>query len=303
MLKLRQPRAMSPTSLHLFEWSKEDYALRYLVDPPPPRPEQTPAMALGSGFDAFVKSYLYHYFYGDHPDYGLHTLFETQVESHIRGEVWDASSSIFGLYCESGAYDLLLKELREWGAPPRFEIGVSKTVGGVPIYGKPDLYYINHRNVRVIYDWKVNGYYSASNTSPMKGYTWCWDYGKVTAHKTCEPCDFYGVTINKQFLMEDCDKKWADQLAMYSWLMGNEVGSNRCVFGIDQIVGRPGKQRVCRHRLRISPDWQLQLLARLQNAWHDIVNGEVIPPEELELMCGSDDQFTGMISIPLDGDR
>lgn len=298
MLKLRQPRAMSPTSLHLFEWNREEYALRYLVDPSPPRPEQTPAMALGSGFDAFVKASLYEHFYGKNKDYALTNLFNTQVEEHVYEKVYNHSADLFILYKRSGAYQLLLKELEAWGAPPRFEVGINRVIGGVPIYGKPDLYFINKLGIKIIYDWKVNGYFSASNTSPMKGYTWCWDPTKgICAHKTCEPCDYYGVTINKQFFMEDCDKKWADQLAMYSWLMGNPVGSTRCVFGIDQIVGRPEKLRICRHRLRISPEWQLDLLARLQTAWHAIVNEQVIPPEELELMCGTDDQFTGVISI------
>lgn len=302
-LNLRTPRFISPTALHLFEWSREEYAQRYLINPAPPRPPQTKAMALGSGFDAFVKSSLHKHFYGDSEEYELTRLFNSQVDEHLWEEIYPLSEALFTTYTWSGAYDMLLQELEAWGSPPRFEVGAARMVGGVPIYGKPDLYFISTRNIKVIYDWKVNGYFSKSNTSPMKGYTWCWDNntGEICQHKSCKLADFHGVPINTTFTMDQCDKKWADQLAMYSWIMGNQVGSTRCVFGIDQIVGRPEKLRICRHRLRMTSDWQLSLLKRLQATWHDISTETVLPPEEIELLCGPETQEYSILDMM--GDR
>jgi hypothetical protein len=239
-------------------------------------------MALGSGFDAFVKSWLHRQFYGSSSEYSLNNLFQSQVEEHVQDEVWEHSKFIFNLYLESGALWSLYKEME--GYEPQFEVGLSKTVDGVPIFGKPDLCFIK-TDLKVVYDFKVNGFFSAGNTSPMKGYVWCWDANtkQICSHKHHEPMDYKGVTINSIFLMEQCDKKWADQLAMYSWLVD---GPEDCVVGIEQIVGRPEKIRICKHRLLLGKDWMLSLKERLKEAWDAVVNETVIPPEELATMCG-----------------
>lgn len=270
------PPYISPTQLHKFEWSRRQYALEYLMPERPPPFPQTVQMATGSCFDAYVKSWLHAMIYGPSPEWSFEKLFEQQVEPQCRDKVRGHGAYLFGIYKDSGALGLLVEELLAARQPPQFEFKVRATVGGVPLLGKPDLFYIDYEWARVTYDWKVEGFHLASNKikSPNKGFSWCWDMRKqeVVAHKQAG-----------EFTMEQVNPKWADQLAMYSWLKGQEPGEDTDV-GIDQFCGPPQKMRIARHRSKISMEYQLNLLARLQAMWHDIINGEVLPKLEFVLL-------------------
>jgi hypothetical protein len=256
-------------------------------------------MALGSSFDARVNAKLYPLFYSDNPEYHFEHLFETQVEPHVRDDVYGLSKWLMDGYILSGAFDLLVRELEDHMAPPRFEVGIGRDVNGVPVYGKPDLYFINKLGIKVIYDWKVNGVFSKYSTSPMKGYTWCWDIRKddIVRHKTCSLGNWHGIDINTTFSLNECNAKWADQLLMYSWLMGNTPGSTRAVFGIEQLVGNPNKLRICRHRLRATYEYQQQLCDRLQFMWDEIINERVMDLDEMALLVGDDDEMDSFCNL------
>jgi len=76
---MRIPAYLSPSALGVFEKDREQYYLKYLADNRPPRMPQTEPMAVGSAFDAFVKSYLHHSLFGNHGkdnQYELNTIFE-----------------------------------------------------------------------------------------------------------------------------------------------------------------------------------------------------------------------------------
>jgi hypothetical protein len=233
-------------------------------------------MALGSAFDARVKAKLYPLFYSDNPEYHFEHLFETQVEPHVRDDVYGLSKWLMDGYILSGAFDLLVRELEDHMAPPRFEVGIGRDVNGVPVYGKPDLYFINKLGIKVIYDWKVNGVFSKYSTSPMKGYTWCWDIRKddIVRHKTCSLGNWHGIDINTTFSLNECNAKWADQLLMYSWLMGNTPGSTRAVF-----------------------EYQQQLCDRLQFMWDEIINERVMDLDEMALLVGDDDEMDSFCNL------
>lgn len=279
MYQIRIPKFLSPTSVKIYEKNVEEFATKYLLQNRPPREPQTEPMSVGSAFDAYVKSDLYYGVYGNYGsdnEYGKEAIFETQVSPHVRDFAKKAGQHCYDVYKRVGALAALKQELATAIAPPRFEFDLTDEIRGVPLLGKPDIYFLNEHGARCVYDWKVNGYCSWRNTSPMKGYVVCRDQdGNIKSHKDCIPTRHKGVLINAYFFLEDCNKEWADQLAIYSWLLGEEIGSEQVVFGIDQLTGPKDKLRVSTHRLRISPQWQFSLVERVQQVWDIIQSGHI----------------------------
>jgi hypothetical protein len=300
---MRTVKRLSPSSLHLWESDREQFYMKYLSDARPPWEPQSSAMVVGSSFDAFVKANLHQHLFGNDGDgvYDLQTLFEQQVSNkELRPWAWEAGKYAFDCYRTWGCYDELLAELEKSDTDPGFEFELTGEFGGVPVVGKPDLWY--KQGVDVIYDWKVMGFCSKYSQSPKKLYKSCRDCwgddrakptrggGEPKPHKKYEEFTFHGHTIGKHF-MEEVSTGWADQLSIYSWLMGVEIGSD-VVVGIDQLACKPHEDfpliRVAQHRCRISKDWQVQLLSRLQSCWQQIQSGHIfndLTREESDARC------------------
>lgn len=279
---MRIPKYLSPSSIKIFEKDREDFVVKYLLDNRPPRPPQTQPMSVGSAFDAYIKSHLYYNLFGNYGEngaYKLETIFEQQVEEHNRNWAREAGKLCFDEYKKRGALSDLIAELEKAIGTPRFEFELSDTITldewSAPLLGKPDCYFTNAEGIRVVYDWKVNGFCSSRNTSPMKGYTCCRDsQGTQYQHKDAVVVPYKGININCMLFLEDGNKEWADQLSIYSWLLGEPVGSENVVFGIDQITG-PKCSRISSHRLRIQPDWQYRLMERIGQIWKIIQSGHI----------------------------
>ncbi len=183
---------------------------------------------------------------------------------------------------------------------PRFEFTIQDTVttsiGEIPLLGKPDIFFINSEGARVILDWKVNGYCAASLKSPMKGYVKLREKGKQPKmHKDCCLMLVHGVYINVAMGLQDGDKSWADQLAIYSWLLGEPFGSSSMITGIDQICGPKERLRFANHRLRIGADYQFELLALIEQLWETINSDHIfrdMPREESIARCKLLDEVT-----------
>jgi hypothetical protein len=289
---MRTVKKISPTSLHLWETDREQFYLRYLSDAHPEREPQSGAMAVGSAFDAFVKCALHHHIFGNDGNgvYDLKELFNKQVQNEeLRVWAWDAGKYAFDCYRTWGFYDSLLSELLLSEEDPRFEFELTGMIGDVPTTGKPDLWY--KRNVHVVYDWKVNNYCSTRGASPKKLYKACcdcWgsDRGKPTRgfkdglkpHPKYKEIDHFGHLIGDHWL-ESVDTTWADQLCIYSWLLGSNVGDSDVVVGLDQLACKPAEGqpliRVAQHRCRVSTEWQEILYARLQKCWETIQSGHI----------------------------
>lgn len=258
---------LSPTSISLFQSDISAFYRKYVLRTP--REPQTQPMAAGSAFDAYVKSYLYARIIGKkNPKFELEAIFEEQVEEHNRTWGWENGKFIFDQYQEAGCVQDLLIELNTAISEPSFEFKVQETIGGVPLLGLPDLFFISKEGARVIDDWKVNGFCSSATKSPMKGYIRLRPGHKI--HKDCHLLQYKGIMINAATYLEDCNKSWADQLSIYSWLMGSAVGSTDTIYGIDQVCGPKEKLRFASHRLRISADYQLNLMALIQQIWKQI---------------------------------
>jgi len=283
---------LSPTSIKLFKEDREQFYLRYLAEQRLPKEPQTIQMAIGSAFDAFVKSYL-HSCYHD-PDPVYENLFEKQVEPQNRDIARRLGESIFEEYRRAGCLADLIIEMDKAVGPPRFEFEIKADVIGpsgqaVPLLGKPDVFFISSKGARVVYDWKVNGVVTADGeipiytTSPMKGYISLKEeingayYNKM--HKDCKLKNWRGILINEALFLEDCNEDWAQQLVIYSWLLGEEVGSEEVVFGIDQVTG--GRLRFATHRLLVRPDFQYNLLVEIEEIWELVQSGKVIDDPEL----------------------
>jgi hypothetical protein len=308
---MRTPEYLSPSSLKTFEKNQDEFYLKYLADKKPPRLKQTAPMAVGSGFDARVKSYLYYALYGNYgadDAYKFENIFNKQVEEHARPQALIDSEIVFNSYKHSGALSDLMLELNTSINTPRFEFDVRGTiqtkVGDVPMLGKPDIFFINSEGARVIPDWKVNGFYSAKPPSPKKGFIkirdgWTSDKGPPSKgngmpHKDCYPTVKKGIKINPTLPFEAVDEEWADQLSIYGWLVGEEPGSTDLIAGIEQIVGGPPFLRIASHRAITSAPYQYALLSRIEKAWGAIKGGkrgffanQGLNEEESEARCNS----------------
>jgi hypothetical protein len=76
-----------------------------------------------------------------------------------------------------------------------------------------------------------------------------------------------GITVNIGEYLENINPQWADQLSIYSWVLGHPVGSS-FIGAIDQIVkDAKGRIRVAEHRMRVSADYQHDLLHRCATMW------------------------------------
>lgn len=313
---LRIPTYLSYSALATYEKNIEEYYLRNLSETRAPRmPQERPA-SVGSAFDAYVKADLYNKLFGkDDPKYDLDALFEAQVEPHNRDWAREEGQYIFDSYIQSGRYEALFELLRQSIEPPRFEFEVRANIMGVPFLGKPDCRFVLP-GVKVIHDFKVNGYCSASATSPTKGYMICFDGYKSdkpskshgTTHKQFQPLEFGGLTIDQGYI-EDCSTSWADQLSLYGWALGERIGDEKVVLSIDQIVAKPlpaGRPllRVASYRARVRQSYQQFLAKRLQTAWDVINSGWIfrdLSREDSDIRCRMlDDQA---VTLQSDGSQ
>ena len=288
---MRKPSYISSSSLGLWESDRERYYLKHLAEVRSPREPQFNFMGIGSAFDAFVKSALHEALFGKgaDPTYELDALFTSQVEEQNRDECREAGHYAFEAYKLSGAYDDLLADMLQSEFDPMFEFRLDKTIEGVPLMGYPDCFYIAKSGVHVILDWKVNNYFSKYAASPYKLYSMVrdgWDSttakpsrGCSRAHPKYKEITHREVKIGAHYL-EDTNKDWADQLSLYSWMLGERVGGEDAIVCIDQLSCKPreGKFpliRVANHRARISAKWQNQLVQRLTSCWKAIQSGHI----------------------------
>ena len=317
---MRTLKKISPTSLHLWERERDSFYVKYLSEAPRPWEPQTEAMTIGSAFDAFVKCSLHGHLFGHDGDgvYDLRTLFEEQCQvPELRPWAWEAGKYAFDCYRTWGCYDELLRELQQSEEDPQFEFTLTGEIEGVPLVGKPDLWY--RKNVQVVYDWKVMGFCSRHPQSPKKFYKTCRDCwgtdrakptrgfkGEPVAHKGYKEIDHFGHKIGAHFL-EDVDPKWADQIAIYTWMSGVPVGDEDTVVGLDQLSCKPSPDlevcrfpliRVSQHRCRISAAYQQQLVERLQDCWSQVQSGHIFT----DLSREESDQRCEIIDIQMRGE-
>ena len=306
---MRTPKYLSPTSISRWQSDRQEFYLSYLADHRPPRIPQNQPMSIGAGFDAFVKSYLHTRLFGlgNDPRFEFTTLFEEQVEPQNRDWALKHGAHVFAQYRETGALANLILELADADGDPQFEftlegrVAHSACVGGIPLLGKPDLKFVNKSGAFFVDDWKVNGYCSPKTTSPKKGYVRIFNDGGSQGgpHKDAHLMEVDGVLINIAHTLEQIDIGWANQLTIYSWLLGAEIGS-KFIVGIDQIVAKGSGSdfpilRIACHRCRVSSEYQNLLHHEIAQIWTRIQQGPRYifdgTPDESEERCKVLDNF------------
>lgn len=286
---MRQPEYISPSAFMLWQKDAKEYTLRHLCNNRPPRmPQELPA-AVGSSFDAWVKSNLYAALFGtgSDPQFEFSAIFESQVDEINRDVVHEMGLRCFDNYVHTGAYDELLELMQDAQEDPQFEFSAKGTIEGIPMLGKPDCRFVSRDGIHIILDWKVKGYCSKWGASPNKHYRLCRDglewpkpsRSDQKAHKGYRPFDFKGLEIHEGW-MEEGNAEWAIQLAIYGWLLGMKPGDEDVVVCIDEIVsksrqddGLPPLLRVANHRARISENFQRKTLNELRLLWDSIQSG------------------------------
>ncbi len=286
-MELRIPKYLSPSSLSKFEESRPEFFERYMSPIKTQRPPQMDFMAMGSAFDAFVKSQIHSDIHGEAATTGgkfdREKLFESQVEPHNRDIVWERAEDLWNQYVKCGAYGSLLADISLSPFAPEMEFTAVGVIQDIPLLGKPDLRYITKGGVHVISDWKVNGSMSKTGASPVQGYKICLDYGSKTHgkhHKKYVPFNLKDVVINEGYLETFCDY-WADQLSIYGWLLGEPIGGEDHIIRMEQIACRPVKSqplpraKFATHMSRISKAYQESVLARVKMCWETILSGHI----------------------------
>ncbi len=287
---MRQPKYLSHSAYQLWHRDRTEYYLKYLADTKTPNIPQTPAMAIGSGFDAFVKAYLTRELYGEEKAFDAKELFDQQVEEHNREETWPRAQFVFESYVMSGALASLMRELTVAGINPQFEFRIQRDIRmekndvGVPLLGLPDVFFQLRDGTNVILDFKVTGFFSNSPRSPKKNYINVSDgwiniaiqpSRNVGPHKNAVIEDYNGLLINTACNIEDIDETWANQLALYGWLKGAPVGGT-IIAGIEELVCSPcseteyPKVRVANFRGMIGRKYQIAFYERLLGQWNTL---------------------------------
>jgi hypothetical protein len=143
----------------------------------------------------------------------------------------------------------------------RFEGEVVVEVEGMRLKG-----YLDLQTEDLILDWKVNGFCSASSTSPAPGYKLCMDGWKGKQSRS------HGKTHKEDRSLAASFQPWSDQLSMYSLMLGRPMTGM-----IHQLVGKP--VRVAEFEGPILE--QDKMRHRLRACWDAIANGQIFDDPEL----------------------
>lgn len=269
----------------MFESDLDTFVMNYLLDSVRQREPSSVQMSLGSAFDAFVKNALMKHtdpaLTEPGKDFHLETLFNKQVSEEHQGWAWVEGKYLFDKYKEYGAYDQLLEDLEGRQSPVYFEreaMASVKMPDGryVPFRGYPDGWYRNREGRLVILDWKCNGFRANNKHSPKKYFVII--RPKNEPHKFVTPVTKYGMNVQDQFCFSKTDEKWAAQLTIYSWLLGEPI-VNDTVLQIEQVLMGAGEEspdvRIATYRGFTTPEFQTTLAERIQTAWIVINSGHI----------------------------
>lgn len=290
---MRRPEYLSPSSLKMWYSDRKQYYFNYLCETRLSRMPQTEPMSVGSAFDAYVKSFMVERLIGKRPEFEFDTLFPAQVEEHNRDWARIAGKHCFDTYKKLGALHDIFGDIQGCVGVPRFEASikgyVQANIRTIPFHGKPDLYFITSKGVRVIFDWKVNGY--CSQASPKPGYVRIRteDKNNGNVHPDCNLTYRNGMRISGKYKLEDIEPDWAAQTSIYGWLLGEDVGAD-FVSAIDQLACKsdifkvnPPTIRIAQHRCMISSEFQQKIFQMAHDAWDAIQTGHIFTDVDREV--------------------
>lgn len=187
----------------------------------------------------------------------------------------------------------------------------TKVTPPMVLLGKPDLHFKNSQSHDITFDWKVNGFCGKSNTSPKPGYVklrdgWGGNQSRThgMSHKDAFIMAHKGTMINAAATLDKVDRQWADQLTIYAWMLGMEIGSDFIV-ALDQLACSPSSEadrpriRIAEHRTTVDKDYQHDLYKRAQHVWDVVHSGHIfrdLPLEESKAKCASLDNVASALA-------
>lgn len=160
--------------------------------------KQSPAAAIGTAFDAFIKHCIASRTGKLQPHNHIDRLL-TDLNCDNKGDIITKGKSIAKQYIDMGYVDKILGKYGDIDV----ECNRYSNFGGVPILGKIDMVVDN-----VPFDWKTRGWASNYPISPTKGYS-------HSSHNDRRHPE-YGLPLN---VIND---RWAIQLTFYNWILGND---------------------------------------------------------------------------------
>ena len=268
-----RPEYISPTAFKVWKTCAFKYYLKYLTGKKYTF-QQTPAMAMGSLFDAVIKSRLAAelQWYNKDTTLSLGALLKN-VDSSMMHLLPEARRLV-DYYIASGAYKALLDEVISGIEYDELKhVKANKYHIAFPIYGKPDLK-IGHN---IITDFKVNGYGSKSGQSPKQGYKRAFDKNGEQG-----PHEKYGIT------MPEIDIDWATQLTIYNWLEQDQELldlSKDIPVAIEQIAIRGTTTKIASFRAIVPVAFQTNLYNELKTMWESILDGKIEKPKPSSERC------------------
>ena len=273
---------LSPTGVLTYLRDVQEFYVRYVLGCKNREPQSVP-MAVGSCFDAILKSKISSVLLGKSETEVFDLLFTSSVDSKLRDAVLPYGLHCWQEYSDSGAFADLMLELSLAVAEPRMEFEIRESValvagGAVPLMGKPDLYFVTPSGYQVIYDFKVNGYMGKSALSPKPGYLVC--RSRIGDSWRRDPykdliigLPVPGIKMNLRMLPQfgSSVQDWLIQLCMYAWILGEPIGTET-VFGIEQLTGSGpyGDIRISSFRFQVERTVQLQLRDLIWEIWKRI---------------------------------
>ena len=273
----KHPKYLSPSSLSAIEGQPYTFYLQRMAPNPYPYEPQTPAAAVGSAFDSFIKIDIVNkldikekirqrilkdalIFVRDESEFTKDDLeamsfeeliFNTSVEKRNREEAREMGKLLYDKYKYNGYGSLIFLDVE-------IHRNFFLLEGNVPIFMKLDSIVEDWDTKQPCpHDWKTSGYGSASGISPKPGYMMLFDKGiNVGSHKE----------YRKDMPLDEIDPKWATQVCTYGWGMGITPGTPFPAY-IDMLAIRPNNIRVARYRGIITKEFQLNIYARFRKAW------------------------------------
>ena len=264
---MRIPKYVSPSSYQLFKADPIRYYLNYLSDNLETREPQNIHMAMGSAFDAFVKAQITEDLQTS-TRFDRRQLFEEQVATEFRSELWIKADMLMRAYQECGAYGIAVADMGLASLEPRFEFAVSATILGVPVFGKPDAFYHNKLGTPVILDWKVNSVLGGNNMK-KKYFVTC--HQTKDCYKGVHIRSDSGLAVCTNYGLEDVDPSWAFQQFVYAIGLGSKIG-DPFITSIDQATGGPCFYT---YRAHLGKGFQIRSANGLKEMWDDINSGYI----------------------------
>src|SRR5262249_41660769 len=148
----------------------------------------------------------------------------------------------------------------------------------------------------VVFDWKVNGYYSKWGARPMPGYVALRPGG--FPHEKAVVQDFKGMRINTACCLSQLNEDWARQLSVYAYLTGS---TPEFIAAVDHIACRPGNVRVAAHRLRITEEYQRRVITEAKYVWEVVNSNHIFRSMSLadsQARCAVLDKMAAKLAAP-----